>query len=82
MRTGFPLTRRTKMAAATADHNPLDRRATDPAGLSRAIINAVQALKIAGVSLGIAIVAQRAAAMTQRPAKRRLDGAIERAHLF
>jgi hypothetical protein len=49
--------------------------------LTIAAVDAVELLELPGLAVGIAVIAQRTAAMTQGAAKHALDGAAQTANL-
>lgn len=63
----------TEMRRSSPDHDAANRRPAFRAGLAFPRIDAVELLEVAGFSVGVAVVPQRAAAMVEGAAKNCLD---------
>ena len=64
-----------EVSGSTTEDDSMNRLTAFLAGLSRAVVHAVESLKGAFRAVGIDKVAQRAAAVLQGAAENRLDGA-------
>lgn len=65
------------MRRSPSEHNPFDWRSALGARFARAVVDAVEFLELPRDSIGIAVIAQGAAAMAQGAAKHRFDRTIE-----
>ena len=70
------------MRRSPAEDDALDQRPASPALLPRAIVNRMQFLKRPWFPIGIHVIPQRAAAMPQRSAERRLYSSIQFPHFI
>jgi len=62
---------------AAAEHEALNRDATNDAGLAGAVVNPVNFLKIAWLAIGIAIIPQRAAAVMNGAIQNGFDASVQ-----
>src|SRR5688572_24179997 len=81
-RSGFRLTSRAEVGRAAGEDDALDRCFAAGAGFTFAVVDAVEALEGAGVAVGVHVVAERAAAVSDRAAEDLLDGASQVRHLL